>query len=96
MYINIRKTLHPPRGPQFEPQTGKPSSTTDSNTVITCRKCVGKKAREKNKITHINIFMYMYILYISKICIYLHICIEMGVPRWEWADEGGEMGVGRR
>ena len=19
----------------------------------------------------------------------------MGVPRWEWADEGGEMGVGR-
>ena len=38
---------------------------------------------------YINIFMYIYILYISKICIYLHICIDMGVPRWEWADEGG-------
>ena len=36
----------------------------------------------------------MYI-YVSKICIYLRICIDMGVPRWEWADEGGEMGVGR-
>ena len=45
---------------------------------------------------YINIFMYIYILYISKICIYLHICIDMGVPRWEWADEGGEVGVGRR
>ena len=21
-------------------------------------------------------------------------CIDMGVPRWEWADEGGEMEVG--
>ena len=52
MYINIRKTLHPPRGPQFEPQTGKPSSTTHSNTVIACRKCVGK-SKGKNKITHI-------------------------------------------
>ena len=27
--------------------------------------------------------------------VYLHICLDKGVPRWEWADGGGEMGVGR-
>ena len=23
-------------------------------------------------------------------------CTDMGVPRWEWADEGGDLGVERR
>ena len=31
-----RKTLHPPRRPRFEPQTGKLSSTAYSNNIKTC------------------------------------------------------------
>ena len=42
---------------------------------------------------YMNIFMYCVYIY-KKICIYLCRCIDMGVPRWEWADEGGEIGVG--
>ena len=46
----------------------------------------------------LHVYEYIYVrciyMYISKICIYLRRCIDMGVPRWEWADEGGEIGVG--
>ena len=42
-----------------------------------------------------NIFISIYCTEYAYICIYLRTCLDMGVPRWEWAHWGGEMGVGR-